>query len=62
MLFQNLIYTHTKASLSAYFDSPLWLQGCDRGLSWEWLCGLKTNHSSQLAPESNKPEGIGREI
>ena len=53
---------HTKASHSPYLDSLPWLQGCDRSLSWEWPCGLKTKHSSQLAPESNKPEGIGREI
>lgn len=52
----------TRASHSPYPDSLLWLQGCDRGLSWDWPCGLKTKHSSQLASESNKPEGIGREI
>lgn len=53
---------HCKASRPPCLPVPLWLQGCDRNLSWGWLCGPKTNHPSQLAPKSNKPEGMGREI
>lgn len=62
MLFKNLIYNpHQSLRPSLPPLSPVAV-GCDGGLSWGWLCGLKTNHSSQLAPKSNKPEGIGREI
>lgn len=53
---------HTKASLSAYFDSPLWLQGVTEACLGGGFVAWKQIILHSLLPKSNKPEGIGRDL